>query len=154
MMPWIAAHAALLAITGWQGRILDLERRQKTDAVLQIAGDVASVLGIVVLWFAGVTATVAVAVVSTLGIANAVAWLVVAYRLTGIGAKEAIACVGVLVASAAAAAMTAFLCNLALGHAAGMIVSFAVACGIVARLLWPTLARRNGLMKAPRFERS
>jgi O-antigen/teichoic acid export membrane protein len=137
MMPWIAAHAASDAITGWQGRILDLEGRQKAAAVLQIAGDVASVLAIVALWLAGVTATVAVAVVSIFGIAHAVAWLVVAYRLIGIGAREAIVCIGVLVASAAAAAMTAMLCNLALGHVAGMIVSFAIAsCSMVAMLLW------------------
>jgi O-antigen/teichoic acid export membrane protein len=137
MMPWIATHAATVAIAGWQGRILDLARRQRADAMLQIAGDFASVLGIVALWLAGVTATVAIAVVSTLGIAHAVAWLIVAYRLTGIGATEAIACIGALVASATAAAMIAMVCNIALGHAAGMIVSLTVIlCGMVAILLW------------------
>jgi O-antigen/teichoic acid export membrane protein len=137
MMPWIAAHAASVAIVGWQGRILDLERRQRVDAMLQIAGDVASVLGIVALWLAGVTANVAVAVVSTLGIAHSIVWLIVAYQVTGIGGREAVSSLCVLAASAAAAAITALLCKLALGHAAGMIVSFAVvACSMVATLLW------------------
>jgi O-antigen/teichoic acid export membrane protein len=149
MLPWIAANAAAAATAGWQPRLLDVARRQRTEAMLQIAGDCSLLVCIGVLWHSGVSATVAVAAVSMVGVAHSVGWLAIAYRVTGLGAGQAIACELLLPASAAAAGIAAWLCKLALGSTAGMIVSFAAtAFGMFAAVFF-TARSINHLRQEP-----
>ena len=136
LMPWIAAHAAAVSLVGWQGRLLDVERRQRLDAMLQMAGDVAALVGLGFLWLATASVTTVVATISIIGIAHAALWLVTAYRVTRLGTSQAIACMALLGASAIAAASLAALCKLALGPLVGMTVSLAIiAVGMAAAIL-------------------
>jgi lipopolysaccharide exporter len=123
MIPWIATNAAAVATAGWQPRLLDVARRQRTDAMLQIALDCSLLVCIAALWHSGVSATVAVAVVSMVGVVHSVAWLAIVYQVTGLGAKQAIACEILLPAAAVGAGITALFCKLALGNMTGMMVS-------------------------------
>jgi O-antigen/teichoic acid export membrane protein len=123
MVRWIAAHAAVLTIVGWQGRLLDIEQRQRADAALQIAGDFALVAGLCVLWSSSASVIVVVAVVSVIGIAHAVGSLIVIYRVIGLGARHAIASELLLLGSAFAAAALAAICKAGFGTIIGMTMS-------------------------------
>ena len=136
LMPWIAAHAAAVSLVGWQGRLLDVERRQRLDAMLQMAGDVAALVGLGFLWLATASVTTVVATISIIGIGHAALWLITAYRVTRLGTSQATACMALLGASALAAAALAALCKLAFGPLVGMMVSLAIiAVGVAIALL-------------------
>jgi len=136
LMPWIAAHAAAVSVIGWQGRLLDVERRQRLDAMLQMAGDVAELVGLGCLWLAAASVTSVVATISIIGIGHAALWLITAYRVTRLGTSQATACMALLGASALAAAALAALCKLAFGPLVGMMVSLAIiAVGVAIALL-------------------
>jgi lipopolysaccharide exporter len=148
MIPWIATHAAALAISGWQPRLLDIARRQRTDAMLQIVGDCSLLACIATLWWLGVSATVAVAAVSMFGVAQSIAWLIIVYRVLGLGAKQAIACESLLPLAVAGGGIMALLCKVALGNVTGMIVSFAATAFAMLVTAFITAHRINHMMRA------
>jgi lipopolysaccharide exporter len=126
MVRWIAAHAAVLTVAGWQGRLMDIEQRQRLDAGLQIAGDFALVAGLCVLWSSSASVIVVVATVSVIGAAHAVGGLIVMYRVTGMGARHAIASELLLLASTITAAALAAICKAEFGAMLGMTISLAL----------------------------
>jgi len=136
MMPWVAGHAAAVSVIGWQGRLLDIDRRQRLDATLQIAGDVALIGAICLLWLLRVSPVTAVAGVSMVGAANAFVWIAIAYRATKLGFKQALVCEGALLASGVGGAALALLSKATFGFLSGLIISLAItAFGMLAAIL-------------------
>jgi lipopolysaccharide exporter len=136
MMPWIAGHAAAVSVIGWQGRLLDIDRRQSLDAMLQISGDVALIGAIGLLWLLRVSPITAVASVSMVGAASAFVWITVAYRATKLGLGQALVCEAVLLASALGGAALALMSRAVLGLLSGLIISLAITgFGMLAAIL-------------------
>jgi hypothetical protein len=150
MVPWIAAHATVLTVVGWQGRLLDIEQRQRVDAALQIAGDVALMAGLYVLWLSSASVMVAVAAVSMIGIAHAGGGLIVMHRVTRMGARHAVASELLLLASTFMAAALAAICKAEFGAMLGMTISLALTgAGTVLAILFTGRALNQGTAAPP-----
>lgn len=147
MAPWIAAHGAVNAVTGWQGRLLDVERRQRLDATLQICSDLAMVVGIGALWASSVSATAAVAIVSLIGVFGGIGWITVVYRVTRLGVWQALGSMGLLFVVALVASGVGLVLGQLLGAVPGMLASLAatiVAAALVLAVTAKAISREIG----------
>jgi hypothetical protein len=131
MVPWIAAQGAVLALVGWQGRLLDVERRQQLDAKLQIAGDAVSLAVIAGLWFAAAPESIAVPAICMAGILHSVAWLAVVYRVTSLGVGCAFGLFLLLSSAACFSAGLAAVAETLLGPLPGALAAFVTTAALV-----------------------
>lgn len=135
LVPWIAAQGAVLAISGWQGRLLDVGGRQTVDALLQIVGDVALVAVLAVLFVVSVSPTTAIAVISITEMAHSVLWLVLAYRVTRLGMRYACAAFLVLLLATGVMWTLAVFSQGMLGARVGFSVCAAIVAASAALVL-------------------
>jgi O-antigen/teichoic acid export membrane protein len=141
MVPWIAGQASVAAIIGWQGRLLDVEGRQRLDAVLQMGGDAATLILIGFLWVLAVPEKFAVAAICTVGMCHGISWLAIVYRVTGLGLMNAFRAFIFLPAAALATALVAALADRELGPTTGAAASFAVSALAVCAVVVLTVRR-------------
>jgi hypothetical protein len=96
--PWIGAQAAVTTVVGWQARhLLDVKtptmtfaQRQMLGVSVQCASDLILVLTLAALWFLKTTETTAVAWISMVSAAGEALMLIVAFRVSGLGAWRAV----------------------------------------------------------------
>ncbi|WP_336490113.1 hypothetical protein [Methylobacterium nigriterrae] len=153
LVPWIAARCAFLAIAGWQGRLLDVAGRQRADAVLQLAGDVALVSVLAVLFVVSVSPTAAIAIISITEMAHSVLWLVLAYRVTRLGMRYACAAFLVLLLATAVMWTIAVLSEGMLGSRVGLPFCAAIVGASAAFILTLTaksIGRADASLRLPK----